>query len=504
MPSPTAVTVDRAPIKPIGPMQRQELADDFHIRRYESAETSRLNEAHWQTATNQHINFDLEIDLPTLWARCVYEASNNPLIEGVIETHITDMIGENGPSCQIEPKQSKEDSKEWAAYTDEAESFLYDLCETGWDLHGELPLSDMLALWLWSEWTLGDIIGQEVTNESQSGVRVRINPIDPRRLQSPWGMGFGQFGSTNIALGVQRDPTGRRTNYWFTEPKDQVLYSSQARPIDARWIYHDYRRREIGQVRGVPLLGGCLQVVADLRDFDIQVLDAARTAADFAAIAYTTAPEAGFANVNESTPIRRRRISHLPPGWQLTQLTPQHPSTKYIEFRRERLREIGRAVAMPLMTILLDASEHNYSSARMDGQNYQRVLRRSQKRIERKILNRFAYTALQEAEDRGIIRRRPGSIRALWMWDPIPHVDPDKEAKADERQMRNYQLDPYTAARRANREFEVIARRWQRANTYLSSLGLPPVGATIAAPPLPEPVDADPEDQADQKDQKES
>ncbi len=250
-----------------------------------------------------------------------------------------------------------------------------------------------------------------------------------------------------------------------------------------RWIYHEYRRREVGQVRGIPILSGCLQVLADLRDLDVQTLDAVRAAADHCAVAYTELPEAGYVAVNESVPFKRRRITHMPPGWKVTQLSPAHPGPQYIDFRRERLRELGRAVAMPLMTILLDASEHNYSSARMDGQNYQRALRRWQNRIERKVLNRFIYTALQEAEAIGLIRPRPGRIRASWLWDPVPHVDPAKEANADETLMANYQLDPYTAASKSNRDFEQIARRWARANKMLASLALPPVGAAVSRPP---------------------
>ena len=60
------------------------------VRRWESAETNRLNGAHWQTVqTTADINDDLVEDLQTLQRRCRYEAQNNTLIEGAIETHTT-------------------------------------------------------------------------------------------------------------------------------------------------------------------------------------------------------------------------------------------------------------------------------------------------------------------------------------------------------------------------------------------------------------------------------
>jgi hypothetical protein len=54
-------------------------------RRWEAAETDRLNEAHWQPVT-LNMNEVLETQISELQARCRHEAANNPVVDAGIET----------------------------------------------------------------------------------------------------------------------------------------------------------------------------------------------------------------------------------------------------------------------------------------------------------------------------------------------------------------------------------------------------------------------------------
>jgi len=54
-------------------------------RRWEAAETNRLNEAHWQPVSDE-INDALTADIKLLQQRCRHEANNNSVIDGGIET----------------------------------------------------------------------------------------------------------------------------------------------------------------------------------------------------------------------------------------------------------------------------------------------------------------------------------------------------------------------------------------------------------------------------------
>src|SRR5687768_2173239 len=78
-----------------------EEAKAWTLRRWEAAETNRLNRTHWRNATGAPINEDLSGDLRTLRARCRYESYNNPIVEGVIGTHQVDLVGVQGPTLQV-------------------------------------------------------------------------------------------------------------------------------------------------------------------------------------------------------------------------------------------------------------------------------------------------------------------------------------------------------------------------------------------------------------------
>src|SRR5512133_150676 len=79
----------------------EEAQKGWALRRWESARTNRLNAGQWQGAYDESINADLGYDLPTLRARCHWELQNNIAVKGVVETYVTDLVGEDGPSLDI-------------------------------------------------------------------------------------------------------------------------------------------------------------------------------------------------------------------------------------------------------------------------------------------------------------------------------------------------------------------------------------------------------------------
>src|SRR5690349_8610549 len=73
----------------------------MRLRRWEAAETNRLNKTHWAKATGDPINLDLQADLENLRIRSLFEAENNPTVEGIIKTYCDDVIGKNGPRFNV-------------------------------------------------------------------------------------------------------------------------------------------------------------------------------------------------------------------------------------------------------------------------------------------------------------------------------------------------------------------------------------------------------------------
>lgn len=407
---------------------RPQLSQTLRGRRYEGAKTSRLNSAHWKDAEDRPINRDLSEDLNTLCARIACECQNNALVEGVIDTHVTDIVGPNGPKLQVLTSDKK--------YARELEPIYEDFWSMP-DLKGQWSGVDFLANDIQMTWRRGEYLTQIASDPSaRTLIKLRLQQIHPRRLNTP----FARAADSAITLGVERTPVGRPIRYWIQDPNDGEFGFAtfdNFTDIPAEFIIHSPNVVEDGQARGVPLLASALQAIADLRDYGVQTLDAARQAADFAALLVATGPDVETAKVSGSATIERRMISMAPPGWDLKQLKPEQPSTTYVQYVRERLRELGRPVSMPLLIILCDASNHNYSSARFDGQKYQKGVRRYQASLERVKLNRLVRLVEREAFLAGKLSARPRDVRLNWIWPGEPHVDPKKEAEAEDIELSN-------------------------------------------------------------------
>lgn len=436
-------------------------------RRWQSSETNRLNSGHWTgaAAIGSTINDDLAGELSTLRQRSTYEAANNPILEGVIATHTQDIVGARGPRLQVRSGNS--------AYDAALES-VWSRWFAAPDITGKLSGPDLLAQWIRSLWTCGEYLGQIVTDTSAEGVQLRVHSLDPRRLDTP----PGSAGDPSIVMGIRVDERGRPLSYWI-EDRPVVLWSTSYTytEVPAGDIIHEYRVHEAGQVRGVPWAAPCLQVIADLRDYDEQVLDAARMAADYAVYLYNTQPDAPYVEVNGSEEIERRQVTTLPPGWQPSQMKPEQPATVYAEYRAERLRELGRPVSMPLMMVMLDSSDHSYSSARFDGQLYNRTNEGLQAWIERRSLNRLLDLVEREAGLLGLLPTRPaGEISRQWTWPVPPHVDPQKEAQAEQIRLAIGVESRTNVCAARGLDYETVARQLVRESALRDEIGLSETG----------------------------
>jgi len=448
------------------------------IRRWETADTNRLNRAHWATVTGQTINEDLSERLETLRTRATYEAANNPIVEGVITTHAAHLVGPHGPTLQV---QSDDE-----AYNNALEALWRDWFKKP-DVTGRLSGADLLRGWVRSLWLAGEWLAQLVTDfEVQDGITLRVLDLNPKRLATPY-----QFaGDPDVALGVRRKETGRPIQYYISRPRPSGVWELDVGEFDvipADMILHGYMTLEPGQVRGAPWLATCLDTCADLRDYDAEVLDAARAAADTGVYWYTDHPDAEYLEIDTSVNMERRTQSTGPPGWKPSMVNPQQPSTNYVDFRKERMAEIGRPVSMPLMLVRLTAERHTYSSARMDIQLYLIQLLVIQSLLETAGLNPLVAELSREAELAGLLPRRPAIVDHAWVWPRPPHVDPQKEADAETRRIANGTLT-YTAALAATgQDLDTVIAQRLAERQKLRKAGLPVPGEPANPQTKPQP-----------------
>jgi lambda family phage portal protein len=451
------------------------------LRRWDSAATTRLNQHQWTQVSQDSINFDLWSDLQTLVARCRYERQNNPLVSGVCDTYAIDVVGRRGPHLIIESDSEPYNNaaKEvWKEYFDELSvdgssgvqmlrRLVPQLFDTGDWLHQKVDMSKELP--------------------ANTAVTTRLLDIDPLRMWDP-------AAGVNSILGVERDRLGRPKKYWIrddVQPGMLSTYSYKYRDFSADDIMHCYQEREPGQVRGFPALASCLQDLADLRDYDNQVLDAARAAANNGMLLYTTDATLIGDNAKPATgsiKLERQTAKYVTPGYQVGAQASTQPGAHYIEFRHERLRSLGRVAHMPLLMVLLSAEESNFSQSRIDlNVIYQRGINTTQQWIEEEWLNPLRKLCFREAMlamKPGAIARdksgfllppRPQKVSFRWGWEPIAQANPKDHLEVQAERIKWGLSAPQIEVSNEGNDEDEILDSLARTNEKRKKRGLPPL-----------------------------
>lgn len=446
--------------------------DGYRLRRWDSAETNRLNASQWKKAHGEHINRDLLEQLETLRARSSYESQNNPFVEGVINTHCVDVVGETGPALDIDSDDKKFNEEVKLGW----EEFANDMSPSG-----NVQLPDEIKLWVRQLWVYGEYFNQETSyldRENLNGktpLRFSIQSIYPKRIDTP----VEHINDERVLMGVRFNSNDRPIQYYKrvdNPARNPYRYGGIAYdPIDADMMNHVFERLEVGQVRGVPWLASSLQVISDLRKHDEYVLEAAKSAAAQGIVWHTNHPDSVFQPVPDGTcySLEKGVQTYAPAGWQPSMIEATQPTAVYQAFRHERLRELGRPVGMPLMVVLLSSADSNFSSAHYDGQIYMRFLGALQRFIERQTLNLFLRKVVAEL----LFIKRIKSIPPLWKskftWPKAPYVNPKDMYDALRAMLEDGTASyPDVLAAYGRDEETVIATR-KRTNERLKEAGLP-------------------------------
>ena len=462
-------------------------------RRWDAAGTNRINESHWAGAnlTDTPISNDQATNLDRIRVRSQYEIANNAMLAGVVETWVSDMLQKVGPHLRVKSDIDNQFAQD-----------LMEIWQAWWeapDLRGRRSGVDMLRTAFRGYFPAGEYIFQIVTDD-QSTLRIKgklfktkIVGIAPRRLKHPYGA-VGSAGQ-NIALGIESDSFGRPIRYFFEDERSFGAYafgSGEMVPVPARDIIHDFVALEPDQIRGVPWLAFNLGTIGELRDFDQQVLDAARLVASQTLFIYSDHALIEPVNIDpgEQVEIDRNTMTVLPPGYKPFSLPATQPSNNYKEFRHERMRELGRFVGMPLLHIMLDSRDHNFATARLDRGMYRSQLISHQDRIEFSTLDRLMWAVYREARLLNVIGDMPDDFIHEWIWPSLPEGDAKTSAQATTESLNNRTMSRTEAINMRGRDPEDVFREIAEENAMMETYGITEM-PTPAPQPQPEGTDDD-------------
>jgi len=473
------------------PKGGQRLAVRFVRARYDAAQTTDANRRHWAAADGLSADAAASAEVRRILRnRARYEVANNAYARGIVLTLANDVIG-TGPRLQMlsdSPEVNRQVEREFM----------------GWA--GRIGLAAKLRTMRMARAQDGETFALLISNENLGApVTLDIRLIEADQVAAP-DFSKTTFADPAAVDGITFDPFGNPVAYYVlkTHPGAKVSTGLDYDRVPAESVLHWFRADRPGQHRGIPDLTPALPIFAQLRRFTSAVLDAAETAANISGTVETDAPPNGEAEAVEpmdTIELERNMLLTLPGGWKMSQVRPEQPATTYVEFVREKLNEAARCLNVPRNIALCDSSAYNYASGRLDHQTYFKSIRVEQSHLEEVVLDRLLEAWMREAvRVPGLL---PVAVRALadhphqWFWDGVEHVDPAKEANAQETRLRNHTTTLAHEYAREGKDWETELRQRAKEAALMKELGL-----TVAeALPKAERKDED-DDDAERKDRR--
>ena len=177
--------------------------------------------------------------------------------------------------------------------------------------------------------------------------------------------------------------------------------------------------------------------------------------------------------------LERNMLLTMPGGWKMSQVDPKQPVTTYGEFKHEVLNEIARCLNIPYNIAACNSSGYNYASGRLDHQTYYKSLKVDQAFVEETVLDRILERWLREW---ALVNREKVDecdCNHVWFWDGHEHVDPSKEATAQEKRLANNTTTLAAEYAKQGKDWETELRQRAKEKNLMDELGL---SAPDAAP----------------------
>ena len=447
------------------PMLRRAEVRALAMRRlqagFDSAETTENNRRHWAHADLLSPDAAASPEVRrTLRSRARYEVANNSYARGIVLTQANDAVG-TGPRLQmLSPDQALN-------RTVEAEFHLWAQA---------VGLAEKLRTMRMARSQDGEAFAVLAFNPGvQHTVQIDLMLVEADQVTSPLRHMLDAHEVDGIVLDDHGNPFAYRVLRDHPGGMPGIL-SDDYVTVPAGAMVHVFRQDRPGQHRGIPEITPALPLFAQLRRFTLAVLSAAEAAADFAGILYTDAPASGEADAVEPMDmieLERNMLLTMPGGWKMSQVEPMQPVTTYAEFKREILNEIARCLNMPFNIAAGNSSGYNYASGRLDHQTYFKSIRVDQAFMAGRILDRLLAVWLREY---AVLAGSVGLLRALpahqWFWDGFEHVDPAKEANAQETRLRNHTTTLAHEFARQGKDWEMELRQRAKEMVLMKELGL--------------------------------
>ena len=440
---------------------------------YDAATDTVQNKYRWAYTDSLTANDANSLDVRRkIWERARYCADNNSYCFGILDSKAQDAIG-TGPRLQFNTNDIIHTAfeKDWKAWIK------------------EVKLAEGLRSMIFGKDKDGEQYLMKVTNKKlKSKVKLDFKLYEPEQIASNrW-----QKSKTEVD-GVKVDEHGNATHYHLLNSSPANVYSGSISvkgkwiPVDQMLQYANINRP--GQLRGISSLTPVLELFEMLRSYTTATLAAAETAANHAGLLYTESPGESAppdnVELEYEVDIGMNTLKALPYGWKMSQLKPEQPTTTYSEFKNEILREVARCIHSPWNVSSGDSSSYNYSSGQLDRIRYDKSLEIERDNISAILESLFADFANEWMLKNGV---KGIDLSHYWMYDPLKHADPVKEATAQKLRMENGTSNLEIECAKDGRDWKVVVDKAAEIAAY-TEVAMAKAREKVGLPPLVEEKD---------------
>jgi len=434
---------------------------------FDVAQTNPGNARHWQQA--DFLSADAALNPAvrrTIISRSRYEIANNGYGRGIINTLGIHTIG-TGPRLQLQLTDAQAGRRREYRFA-------------VW--MKKIKLAKKLRLIRIAKAEAGEVFIVLTTNlRLPTKVKLDIQLYEAEQVASDSFIAFNDVyenGAPKEVDGVELDEQGNPIKYKFLKchPGSGYFFPREFIEIPAENVIHFYYQDRVSQHRGLSEITSTLGTFSNLRRYSNSVMDAADNAAAMSVLLSTaldpddggelpgSAPQSADGGEQfspmDTIQFERNGGLVLPKGFAVNQLKPEQPTTTHAQFVDTNINEMARPFQMPFNVAKGNSKDYNYASGRLDHQTYFKSITIERNDIEIEILDRLLEN--WEAEDRlyhpDDYRGNDGDGEGTphqWFWDGDEHVDPLKEANAQDTRLANQSTTLASEYGRDGKDWEV-------------------------------------------------
>ena len=394
---------------------------------------------------------------------------NNPLVKGIFRKLATKIVG---TQTKI---QARTEDESWNTAAEEL--WKEEMVNVPCDVTGRFNIHAYLKKMYYTYCRDGDMF----TVFADSGIQA----IEGDQVGTPYGSKKAQYFDVINGIAVSKK-SKRVIGYYIGKPnKWGYIANDTMQKYAAADVHHVFNSDRFSSSRGEPALISAVDTIDKLFGYIDAELVAAKINACFPMM-ITTRDTSGHpppytGGVSSSgrdeddrqlEKIDPGRIWRGEPGETVSAVGAARPVSAFDSFILRVMMIIGQPVNLPLMLVTGDYSGATFMNSRVAYAEARDTWHDEQELVIKPFVRRLWMLKVQQWIRRKDLTERDDSGRFEILCKRWPYVDPWKEAKADEQQLKNGSINHTIICARQGHDFKDITDKRAEEDKYLDEQGV--------------------------------